>query len=93
MCRSTSSPRPELILAKSDEPMCIGHVSIERQRLPALGDTIGDAVGLNLNCAEQHVGSGMVWRTKQHAVQGGLRGLKMRVESSAMKAEPTDTST
>src|SRR5690349_2243113 len=35
----------------------------------------------------------MVGSMEQHAVQGSLRGVEMHVTSSAMKAEPTDTST
>src|SRR5262249_50719532 len=69
---------PQYMLPKPNEPMRLGQIPIQRQGLSTLGDTLGSAVCPNLNDAEIHVGSGMIGRTKQHAVQRGLRGIKMR---------------
>src|ERR1700684_3508054 len=63
--------------SKPDEPMRIGQISIERQRLPTLSDTFGSAVCPNLNRAKEHMSSGMVRYPQQHVVERLLRGPEM----------------
>src|SRR5215213_5918028 len=69
---------PQRMLPKPDEPMRIGQIPVECQRLPTFRDTVGGAVCPNLNRAEKHVSSGMVRRPQQHIVQRLLRGPDMR---------------